>query len=99
MLSARLISVSWLLGLTHLLTQSHAVISSSEVLSINKVSKDVTEHLLKAWSLLNQNVDFNELPLPIFYKTEHNLFEKIQLIISKIEDFGGRVNSLGTRKF
>lgn len=83
--------VSWLLGLA--LHQTDA----SEVLNIIKVTKDVTRSLVKAWDLVNQNVDFNDLPSPILQNMEKNLFEKMEGIKSKLQDLDGTGYSKGTK--
>lgn len=95
MASARLI-VGWLMVLGLVLHRTDALISLSEVLDIIKVAKDVTVSLAKAWDLVDQNIDFSEVPIPIFHKTENKLFGRIERINSKLQDLAERVDSVGT---
>lgn len=95
MASARLI-VGWLMMLGLVLHRTDALISLSEVLDIIKVAKDVTVSLAKAWDLVDQNIDFSEVPVPILHKTENKLFGRIERINSKLQDLAERVDSIGT---
>ncbi|KAL1497458.1 hypothetical protein ABEB36_008426 [Hypothenemus hampei] len=74
-----------------------ALITISGVLDVLKVAKDVTVALGKAWDLVDQNIDFTEVPIPILHKTERKLFGKIERINSRLDDLAYRVDSIGTQ--
>lgn len=77
--------------------QTNAMLVVSDVLDIPKLAKDVTVALLKAWDLVDQNIDFGEVPIPILQKTETKLFGKIERINSKMEDLAARVENIGKK--
>ncbi|XP_050311529.1 uncharacterized protein LOC126747077 [Anthonomus grandis grandis] len=69
----------------------------SEILDILNVGKEVAVSLVKAWDLVDQNIEFSEVPIPILHKTENKLFGKIEKINSRLEEMSGRIDSIGTQ--
>lgn len=77
-------------------TGSGVVLALSSVLDIFKAAKDITIALVKAWDLVDQNIDFSEVPIPILDKTENKLFGKIERINNRLDDLAARVDTIGT---
>ncbi|CAG9773548.1 unnamed protein product [Ceutorhynchus assimilis] len=77
--------------------QTKAVFSVSGLLDILKVAKDVTVALVKAWDLVDQNIEFSEVPIPILHSTEKKLYGKIDRINSQLQDLAARVDNIGTQ--
>lgn len=77
--------------------QTTQAVTLSEVLDIINVAKDVVVSLAKAWDIVDQNIDFNEVPIPILHRTENKLFSKIDRIHNELEDLATRVDEIGTQ--
>ncbi|XP_066151748.1 uncharacterized protein [Euwallacea fornicatus] len=86
-----------LLLVTFHIGNTTALITVSGVLDIIKVGTDVTVALAKAWDLVDQNIDFSEVPIPILQKTENKLFGKIERINSRLDDLASRIDVIGTQ--
>ncbi|KAG5894129.1 hypothetical protein JTB14_004067 [Gonioctena quinquepunctata] len=71
-------------------------IGVQEVLDIIQMSKDVVVAIAKAWNIVDQHVDFSDIPIPILDKTEAKLFGKIGVITSKLDRLAGQVDAVGT---
>ncbi|KAJ8915966.1 hypothetical protein NQ315_016643 [Exocentrus adspersus] len=79
-----------------LVDRSSAVVGLNEVLDIIKLAKDVVVAIAKAWNIVDQQIDFSEIPIPILDKTEAKLFGKIGVISAKLDKIGVEVDAVGT---
>lgn len=66
-----------------------------ETLDIVELAKEVIIALAKVWDLVDQNVEFKDLPAAILQSTEINLFKKIDAINSKLEDQATKLRNIG----
>ncbi|XP_018572018.1 uncharacterized protein LOC108911535 isoform X1 [Anoplophora glabripennis] len=73
-----------------------SAVGLNEVLDIIKLAKDVVVAIAKAWNIVDQHVDFSEIPIPLLDKTEAKLFGKIGVISAKLDKLGSRVDEVGT---
>ncbi|XP_060523218.1 uncharacterized protein LOC132700114 [Cylas formicarius] len=71
-------------------------IGLTEVLDIIKIAKDVGIALAKAWDIVDQHVDFSEVPIPIFDRTETKLFGRIGKINRKLDELAFKVDNSGS---
>ncbi|ENN77960.1 hypothetical protein YQE_05637, partial [Dendroctonus ponderosae] len=76
-------------------TGSGVLLTFSSVLDIVKAAKDIGIALVKAWDLVDQNIDFSEVPIPILHKTENKLFGRIERINNRLDDLAARVDTIG----
>lgn len=72
-----------------------AVVGLNEVLDIIKIAKDVVVAIAKAWNIVDQHVDFSDIPIPILDKTESKLFGRIGIISAKLDKLGSQVDEVG----
>ncbi|XP_057660741.1 uncharacterized protein LOC130896576 [Diorhabda carinulata] len=75
---------------------SEGVDASLGVLDIVKIAKIVAEGIAKAWNIVDQRVDFPELPIPILDRTEAKLFGKINVLSRKLDELAVKVDGVGT---
>lgn len=71
------------------------VSAALETLDIVELSKEVITALAKVWDLVDQNVEFKDLPAAILQNTENNIFKKIDAINSKLEDQATKLRNIG----
>ncbi|XP_028134319.1 uncharacterized protein LOC114329424 isoform X1 [Diabrotica virgifera virgifera] len=64
--------------------------------SIIKIAGEVVGGIAKAWNIVDQNVDFSHLPLPLLDKTEEKLFGKINVISQKLDELAVNLEGVGT---
>lgn len=74
-------------------------IGINEILDIIKVAKDIVVGLAKTWSIIDEHIDFDDIPVPIFDKTQKKLFGRINTINQKLDRIGIQVESAGIFPF
>lgn len=67
----------------------------NEVIDIITVAKDVIVGIAKTWSIIDDHVDFDDIPVPLFEKTQKKLFGRINIINQKLDKIGLHVESAG----
>ncbi|KAF7269606.1 hypothetical protein GWI33_017355 [Rhynchophorus ferrugineus] len=70
--------------------------SLSMVLDIINTATEITVTLAKAWDFVDQNIDFNDVPLPLLHKTENKLFGRIDRINNRLSELASRIDEIGT---
>lgn len=65
------------------------------ILDITKIAKDIVYVISKAWNIVESNVDFGEIPLPLIDRTERKLFQKIGLINTKVDLIAQQIDITG----
>lgn len=77
-----------------LVQRTHGL-SGQEVLDIIKLAKDIVIVIAKSWNIVDQHVDFSEIPIPLLDRTEHKLFGKIGLINAKVDRIAQQIDTTG----
>lgn len=89
------IAVFVLLVCTGNLVDRSSAVVFNEVLDIITLAKDVVVTLAKAWNIVDQHVDFGDIPIPLLDRTESKLFRKIGVISARLDKVANRVDEVG----
>lgn len=73
--------------------------SANDVLDIIQVAKDIVIVIAKSWNIVDQHIDFSEIPLPLLQRTEQKLFGKIGLINTKVDEIAQKIETTGRVKY
>ncbi|XP_074027669.1 uncharacterized protein [Leptinotarsa decemlineata] len=79
-----------------LFVRESSSVGLQDALDIIQIAKDVVVAIAKAWNIVDQHVDFSDIPIPILDKTETKLFGKIGIITAKLDRISGQVDAVGT---
>lgn len=67
------------------------------VLDIISVAKDIVVVIAKSWKIVDQHVDFGDIPIPLLVRTEQKLFGKIGLINAKVDEISQKIENTGRK--
>lgn len=67
----------------------------SNVLDVIKLAKDLVILIGKSWNIVDQHVDFSDIPIPLLDRTEHKLFGKIGLLNTKVDQIAQQIDTTG----
>lgn len=70
-----------------------------DVLDIVGVAKDIVVWIAKAWNVIEGQVEFSEVPFPLLDKTERKLFNKMDMINTRLNELSARVEAIGKFNF
>lgn len=84
-----------LLACTGSLVDRSSAVGFDGVLDIITLAKDAVVAIAKAWNIVDQHVDFSDIPIPLLDKTETKLFGRIGVISAKLDKLGSRVDEVG----
>lgn len=78
-------------------SRTRAIFTVSNAVDIIKLTKEVVIALAKVWDLVDQDVDFKDLPTAFIGKKENELLGKIEKINSELKDQETRLNYVGKK--
>lgn len=64
-------------------------------LDIIQVAKEVVVVISKSWKVVDQHVDFGDIPIPLLGRTEEKLFGKIGVINAKLDEIAQKIENTG----
>ncbi|XP_969643.2 uncharacterized protein LOC658141 isoform X1 [Tribolium castaneum] len=67
-----------------------------DALDIIGVAKDIVIGIAKAWNIIEDRVEFSDVPFPLLDKTERKLFAKIDLLNTRLSQLSAQVDAVGT---
>lgn len=77
-----------------LVHRTHSL-SGQDVLDIIKIAKDIVIVIAKSWNIVDQHIDFSDIPIPLLERTEQKLFGKIGLINAKVDQIAQQIDMTG----
>lgn len=89
------ILISILLLFTGCLVHRTQGLTTSDVLDIIKIAKDIVIATAKSWNIVDQHVDFGEVPIPLLDRTEQKLFGRIGQISAKVDKIAQQIDITG----
>lgn len=66
-----------------------------DILEISNIAKDIVIVIAKSWRIVDEHMDFGEIPIPLLDRTEQKLFGKIELINSKVDKIAQQIDITG----
>lgn len=80
---------------TGCIVQRTQSIGVHDVLDIIKVAKDIVLVIAKSWNIVDQHINFSDIPIPLLERTEKKLFGKIGLINAKVDQISQQIDTTG----